>query len=61
MNSVRCMFNNFGTNTWQFGAGTWLLLKYAGVTGDLVGYMDEGYTYVCTCLADVDGLKLMLG
>lgn len=37
------------------------MLKYAGVTADLVPYMDEAYTYVCTCIWDMNGLKSMLG
>lgn len=57
------MFNNWGSNTWQFGAATWLLLKYAGVTEDpaVVADMDTAYQYVCTCIYDVNGIKGMLG
>lgn len=27
----------------------------------MVGYVNEGYEYVCTCLADANGIKTMLG
>lgn len=61
MNSLRCMFNSGTSSLWYLGAGSWLLLKYAGVTADLVGYLDEGYLYACTCIYDLNGLKSMLG
>ena len=38
-----------------------MLLKYAGVTADLVPTLDDAYGYVCTCIADINGLKGMLG
>jgi len=37
------------------------LLLFLGVTADLVGYVNEGYGYVCTCLVDAEGIKEMLG
>jgi hypothetical protein len=57
------MFNNWGTNTWQFGAGIWLMLKYAEVTEEpgVKEDMDIAYRYVCTCIYDINGLKSMLG
>jgi hypothetical protein len=61
MNAIRCMMNSGVSSLWALGAGTWLLLKYAGLEGDLRGYLDEGYLYVCTCIYDVNGLKSMLG
>lgn len=61
MNAIRCMGNSGISSLWALGAGSWLLLKYAELTGDLKGYLDEGYLYVCTCIYDVNGLKSMLG
>jgi len=55
------MFNSGVSSLWALGAGTWLLLKYAEVEGDLRPYLDDGYGYVCTCIYDVNGLKSMLG
>lgn len=34
---------------------------FLGVTADLIGYVNEGYGYVCTCLVDANGIKEMLG
>lgn len=34
---------------------------YVEVTADVVGYLNEGYEYVCTCIADINGIKGMLG
>jgi hypothetical protein len=61
MNALRCMMNSGVSSLWALGAGSWLLLKYAGVEGDVRGYLDEGYLYACTCIYDVNGLKEMLG
>jgi len=61
VNSIRCMFNSGVSSLWQFGAGSWLLIKYAGYDADLRTYLDEGYLYVCTCIYDLNGLKEMLG
>jgi len=61
VNSLRCMMNSGASSLWALGAGTWLLLKYAGVTADLVGTLDMGYEYVCTCINDLNGFKEMLG
>lgn len=55
------MMNSGVSSLWALGAGTWLLLKYAGLEGDLKGYLDQGYGYACTCIYDVNGLKSMLG
>lgn len=61
MNAIRCMFNSGVSSLWALGAGGWLLLKYSGLEGDLKGYLDQGYGYVCTCIYDVNGIKEMLG
>lgn len=61
MNSLRCMLNSGVSSLWALGAGSWLLLKYAGLEGDLRPTLDDGYLYVCTCIYDVNGIKEMLG
>lgn len=55
------MMNSGVSSLWALGAGSWLLLKYAEVEGDILPYLNEGYEYVCTCIYDVNGLKSMLG
>lgn len=55
------MMNSGVSSLWALGAGSWLLLKYSGLEGDLRPYLDEGYEYVCTCIYDVNGIKEMLG
>lgn len=61
MNSLRCMLNSGVSSLWALGAGSWLLLKYSGLEGDLKPTLDEGYQHVCTCIYDVNGIKEMLG
>ena len=61
MNSLRCMLNSGVSSSWYLGAGGWLFIKYVGLSGDLLTYLDEGYLYVCTCIYDLNGLKSMLG
>lgn len=61
MNSLRCMLNSGASSLWALGAGTWLLLKYSGLEGDLRPMLDTGYEYVCTCIYDLNGAKSMLG
>jgi hypothetical protein len=36
MNSLRCMLNSGVSSTWSLGAGTWMLIKYAGFSADIV-------------------------
>ena len=61
MNALRCMLNSGISSVWALGAGSWLLLKYAGLDADLRPQLDMGYEYACTCIYDVNGLKEMLG
>lgn len=61
MNSLRCMMNSGVSSLWALGAGSWLMLKYSGLEGDLLPLLDDGYLQVCTCIYDVNGLKEMLG
>lgn len=61
MNALRCMLNSGVSSLWALGAGSWLLLKYSGLEGDLKPTLDEGYQHVCTCIYDVNGIKEMLG
>lgn len=61
INSLRCMMNSGVSSTWALGAGTWLFLKYVGASEGLRPQMDELYEYVCTCIADLNGVKSMLG
>jgi len=34
---------------------------YIGEAESMRGYVNEGYEYVCTCMADGNGIKKMLG
>lgn len=60
-NSFRCMMNSGVSSLWALGAGTWLMLKYAGLEADLRPTMDTAYEYACTCIYDVNGAKSMFG
>lgn len=42
-------------------AGTWMLLLYFEIDGEVRPTLNEGYEYVCTCLIDANGIKNMLG
>jgi hypothetical protein len=36
-------------------------LIFLGIKEQIIGYVNMGYEYVCTCLVDANGVKSMLG
>lgn len=58
---MRCAIDNLGTNTWSLLAGTYQLLIVFGLQKDIDPLMNEMYGYVCTCQADIAGLKSLMG
>lgn len=61
INAFRCMYNNFGTNTWALLAALYSFLLLVGVGQDANWYLDEFYSYACTCMIDAAGIKEMMG
>jgi transcriptional/translational regulatory protein YebC/TACO1 len=61
INALRCMINNFGSNTWNLIAAAYHAADAFGMGEMLRGYLDMGYEYVCTCTIDAAGLAEMMG
>jgi len=60
LNSLRCMVNSLGNNTWTLIAAAYYAARQFGYDGMLVEYLDMGAEMLCTCSKDVDGLAGML-
>jgi len=61
VNALRCMVNSFGANTWTLLAAFYEIGSFIGQKEMLDTYLNLGYGYVCTCLADAVGIKSTMG